>query len=393
MKSSELAEERGEARPGKDGDVRTVLGGVAAIDQPGAGCFPGQELRPPEVEAFEGIGGDGLAGFGFDGVEHIAAFDDGVDFMALLVAEEADGGHAAGVGGRFGEFRHHPVFKNGTPERMGAEVLDGADADEPGGKAGVSEEDFGGLDEAFRDVGEMRAGKKNNEPGLEHGQPRLCGGAADAGVRGERRDIDQLADATRTQLEEALEGGEILDLDRHPHIPFEVGGDVTLEPGIRVHLAVVNRREKSGMEQCIERSRSAVGILKFGQRKRPEVEQRNAARQRLGDGLNHAELLGAGQNEAAHAAVGIQNSLQVGKKGRAALDFIKHRAIGELGQEASGIFVGKAAHVRILKAGVGTVSAEFTRQGRFPRLARACDGDGRKALKVSHGDRLEVARD
>ena len=115
--------------PREDGYVLAGLGGVAAIDEPRAGGFAGREFRPPEVEALEGVGWDGLAGFGFDGVEDVAALDDGVDFMAFLVTEEADGGHAAGVGRRFGEFRHHPVFKDGTPERVSAEVLGGADAD------------------------------------------------------------------------------------------------------------------------------------------------------------------------------------------------------------------------------------------------------------------------
>ncbi len=74
-------EERGEAVPREDGYVLAGLGGVAAIDEPRAGGFAGREFRPPEVEALEGVGWDGLAGFGFDGVEDVAAFDDGVDFI------------------------------------------------------------------------------------------------------------------------------------------------------------------------------------------------------------------------------------------------------------------------------------------------------------------------
>ena len=52
---SEFFEERGESVPREDGDVFSVLGRVAAIDQPGMGGFTGLEFRPPEVEAFEGI--------------------------------------------------------------------------------------------------------------------------------------------------------------------------------------------------------------------------------------------------------------------------------------------------------------------------------------------------
>ena len=135
--------------PWKDGDVFAVLGSVAAIDQPRAGGFAGLEFRSPEIEVFEGIGWNGLAGFRLDGVLDVAALDDGVDFMAFIVAEEGHGWHAAGMGRRFGEFGHQPVFEDGPAQRMAMKVLDGVDADEPCGEAGVGEVDVGCLDEAF----------------------------------------------------------------------------------------------------------------------------------------------------------------------------------------------------------------------------------------------------
>ena len=123
--NSEFFEERGEALPREDGDVFAVLGSVAAIDEPGAGGFAGLEFRPPEVEAFEGIEWNGLAGFRLDGMQDVAALDDGVDFMAFLVAEEADGGHATGMSRRFGEFGHQPVFENG--QRLSNETRPASD--------------------------------------------------------------------------------------------------------------------------------------------------------------------------------------------------------------------------------------------------------------------------
>ena len=59
----------------------------------------------------------------------------------------------------------------------------------------------------------MGAGEKDEEAGLENRQPCLGSGAADAGVRGERGEIHQLADAPRAQLEEPLEPSQILDID------------------------------------------------------------------------------------------------------------------------------------------------------------------------------------
>ena len=145
----DFPEERGESVPREDGDVFAVLGGVAAIDQPGAGGFAGLEFRSPEVEAFESIGWNGLAGFRFNGVKDVAVLDDGVDFMAFLVTEEADRRHATGVSRRFGEFAQQPVFKNGTAQRMGAKVLGCTDTDEPGGESGIGEVDFRSLDETL----------------------------------------------------------------------------------------------------------------------------------------------------------------------------------------------------------------------------------------------------
>ena len=68
------------------------------MDQPG-GEGLAAESGAPVVEAGEEVGGDCLAGFDLHAVVGVGrGFDEGVDFVALLVAEEMEGGLDAAVG-------------------------------------------------------------------------------------------------------------------------------------------------------------------------------------------------------------------------------------------------------------------------------------------------------
>lgn len=83
------------------------------------------ELGAPVVESIKEVGGDGLAGFDFHCLKGVwPSFDEGIDFMPLLVAEEMKTGLDAPVGLGFEEFSHHPVFKQGSALRVGSDVAD-----------------------------------------------------------------------------------------------------------------------------------------------------------------------------------------------------------------------------------------------------------------------------
>jgi hypothetical protein len=64
------------------------------------GCIVERRLKAaPIVEAREKIRGDGFPGFDFDGLKGLGSgFDEGVDFVAFLVAEEMKRGFDASVG-------------------------------------------------------------------------------------------------------------------------------------------------------------------------------------------------------------------------------------------------------------------------------------------------------
>ena len=145
--SGELVEERREAVPWEDGGIFAILAGGAAVDEPGGEGLPG-ELGTPVIETAEEIGGDGFAGLDFDCLEGVRrGFDEGIDFVAFLVAEEVERGLDAAVGLGLEEFCHDPIFKQGTALGVGADVAGVAHTEEPSGKAGIAEVELGSLDE------------------------------------------------------------------------------------------------------------------------------------------------------------------------------------------------------------------------------------------------------
>ncbi len=167
------------------------------MDEPWGESLAG-ELGAPVVETGEEVGGDGFAGFDFHGLEGVwPGFDEGVDFVPFLVAEEMEGGLEATVGLGLEEFGHDPVFKQGTALGVGADVAGIAHAEEPGGEAGIAEVELGGLDEALVEIGEPGADEEHEMAGLEDGEPGLGGDAGDAGVRRERGDIEQAGRCAR----------------------------------------------------------------------------------------------------------------------------------------------------------------------------------------------------
>jgi hypothetical protein len=98
-----------------------------------------------------------------------------------------------------------------------------------GSEGWIAEVELGRFDQAIVEVGEPWTDEEDEVAGLQDGEPGLGGDSGDAGVGCERRDVEQLAGPPGTELDEALEGGEILDLENLPHIPLQVGADVILK--------------------------------------------------------------------------------------------------------------------------------------------------------------------
>lgn len=120
--SDDVFDEWGKTVPGQDRGFFPLLAGGSAVDQPGRDGLAGQ-LGAPVVEAREEVGCDGLTGLDFDGMEGVrCGFDEGVDFVAFLVAEKVQGGFESVMGLRLEEFGHHPVFEQGASLGMCGDV-------------------------------------------------------------------------------------------------------------------------------------------------------------------------------------------------------------------------------------------------------------------------------
>ena len=193
--------------------------GGAAVDEPWSERLAG-ELGAPVVETGEKVRGDGFPGFDFDGLEGVGSgFNEGVDFVAFLVAEKVKRGLDASVGLGFEQLGHDPIFKKGSALWMSGDVAGVADAYKPRGEARIAEVEFRGLDETLVEIGEPGLDQENQVAGLEDGEPRLCGDASDPGIRCKGVDVHQLTDASGAELDETLEGGEVMDFKNLPHIP------------------------------------------------------------------------------------------------------------------------------------------------------------------------------
>lgn len=228
-------------------------------------CFSNRNLQ--STPGSGRIGGNGFTGFDFYRLKCVGTgFYQGVDFVAFLVAQEMEGWLDAPVFLRFEEFDHDPVFKQGSSLRMGADVSGSTHTEKPGGKAGFTEIELGGLDKAFVEIGKLGTDEKYKVTGLEHGQLGLRSDAGDAGVRRERRDVEQLPDTTGAEVDETLESGEILDVKDLSNIPLQISADLVLKPEGGLDLAVMDRQKETCVEKCVHGGRSTSCSLQFCQR-------------------------------------------------------------------------------------------------------------------------------
>jgi hypothetical protein len=336
-----------------------------AVDEPWGNRLAG-ELGAPVIEAGEKVRGDGFPGFDFDGLEGVGSgFDEGVDFVAFLVAEKVKRGLDASVGLGFEQLGHDPIFEKGSALWMSGDVAGGADAYKPRGEAGITEIEFRGLDEALVEIGEPWLDQENQVAGLEDREPGLGGDASDAGIRCEGVDVDQLADASRAELDEALEGSEILDFENLPHIPLKIGADVVLEPEGGFNRAVVDGREEPGVKKLVHRVWGAVGGLEFRHREGQKSEHGCASGEALGDRLDQLKLTGSSEDEASHPPVGIDDSLEIREEFGDSLDFVEDSSVRGLAQESAWVFSGKCPGVRVFKGKVWEFRGEKTGQRCF----------------------------
>ena len=68
----------------------------------------------------------------------------------------------------------------------------------------------------------MRLHQPDQAAGLQHAQPGFGGVDRHPGISGQRRQVDQLANPSRAQRDEALKRSEIADFQYLAHIAFDI---------------------------------------------------------------------------------------------------------------------------------------------------------------------------
>jgi hypothetical protein len=99
----------------------------------------------------------------------------------------------------------------------------------------------------------------------------------------------------------------------------------------------------------------------------------------LGDRFDEFELAGAGQDETPHPAVGIDDTLQIGKEFGNALDLVENGPIGRQAEEGPGVLRRKGAGIGIFEREVGKMRREEAGKGGFPGLPGAGDRQNGKS--------------
>ena len=171
-----------------------------------------------------------MAGFGFDKSVVGPAVDDGIGLGPLSIAIEEHAAAFASVGPTLDNFRNHPGLEDGAAQRVVAQLIDCADAEQPARESGIMEVELGHFDQAPAQVGMEGGQAKHDESRFEDGQPCFCGRLGDSRVGRQCGEIEQLGGPTGTQFHESLKSGQVGDPGHGPHIAFDVGGDIGAQP-------------------------------------------------------------------------------------------------------------------------------------------------------------------
>ena len=131
----------------------------------------------------------------------------------------------------------------------------------------------------------------------------------------------------------------------------------------------------------------------LGQRERQQTQHRRAPGERLGDVVDEAELLAAGQDEQAVAADFVGVDLQTRQEFRHVVHLVEDGALGEPRQEPPGVGLRVMPNAWILEVGVPQVGERGAAQRGLARVARPGDGDERVLLEGPQKVRRDLPLD
>jgi len=101
---------------------------------------------------------------------------------------------------------------------------------------------------------------------------------------------------------------------------------------------------------------------------------------------HEAELLGAGEDEVAHASPAVHQALEVGDQVGDALYLVDDGAVREAGEESPRIGLRLLALVRVFQGDVGAIGEDGPGEGRLALLAGSRDReDGKPKRQAQRG--------
>ncbi len=158
------------------------------------------------------VGRGGCAGLDFVCTGEAIGIVYEVYLVAGAVAPKSEPRLSTTVVCRLDELINYKVFKQSPAQEMGGELRREADVEQRAGETSVVEIEFLGLDQTLREVVVVRLQEVDYIACLKQGEPRLRSGGRDSAFVGQRREIEQLAYAPGTELDETDETAEVSDV-------------------------------------------------------------------------------------------------------------------------------------------------------------------------------------
>ena len=166
---------------------------------------------------------------------------------------------------------------------------------------------------------------------------------------------------------------------RLANVALQVARDVVGEPVAGCERAVVQGRVGAAPHQGIQVPRQQVRRGKLGHGEGQELDPSDTPCQRLADTRHEPKLLGAREDEIAHASAAVHQPLEVGDQVRNPLYLVDDRALGEAGEKATLVDLRLLALVGVFQRDIGAIGEDRPGEGYLALLARPGDGEDRES--------------
>ena len=310
----------------------------------------------------------GSAHLDFDRADPARGLDQEVDFLTVTGAPVGNV-HLPGAMPVVPEqLAENLGFVDRTGHRGQSERLGVAPTGQPRRQAGIEEIEFRALDHPQRPVGVMRMNESDEKTVLQEADPLLGGVGRNSRIPGDFHRVQNLPRSQGAHPNEDLEFPALLDAQKFPHIPFDVGlkvaGQIQIN-GIRSGNALeLGKRGRPDPLERLLRRRRRRPLLFVGESE--EVQDSHPAGQRFLDAVHDLEALRSGQPDGPRRCRrSIGQLLDGTQQGGRILDFIDEERQSQIGGKQRRIAMcptpgGQVVEIDNLTVGFGAAPKEGT---------------------------------